>query len=96
MSGRSVVNRHVHGDLGRALPVPFHLVAFAIHNDQVLGPHHALAGRRGSAQDVIVVQPDTDVAVVRGDPSFLIDELANVDNVLAKLFERFRHPFFPV
>jgi hypothetical protein len=92
--GPHLVNGEVHRDLGGSLARAIDLVAFQIADDDVGGSHHALADAGAGAQNAAVVQAHTDVAIVGRDPSFLIDQLADVEDVLAMLLLRLGHPDF--
>ena len=84
----------MHRDLGGSLARAIDLVALQIADDDIGGRHHALADAGASAQNAAIVQAHADVAIVRRDPSFLIDQLADVEDVLAILFLRLGHPDF--
>src|SRR5438105_15866516 len=87
-----LVNRHMHGDFGRALASALDLVPFVIANDQIVRMHHPFADRSWCAEDALGVQTDADIPVVGRYPTFLIDEFSYIDDVLTKLFEIVRHP----
>ncbi len=70
----------------------FNLVALEIANNNIRGRHHALADAGAGTQYAAFVQADTDIAVIGGDPPFLIDQLADVEDVLAILLLRVGHP----
>ena len=62
-----------------------------VDNDEIVDVHHALADTRGRRENAIAVQPDGDIAIVGGDPALLIDEPADIDNILAQLALAFCH-----
>ena len=70
---------------------PGDLVALHVHDDQVVGMHHAFAHARGRGQDALGIQADADVAVVGGHPALLEDQAADLANVLAVLALRLHH-----
>jgi hypothetical protein len=66
----------------------------AVADRDVGGRHHAFADASAGAQNPVGVQAHTDVAVVGRNPSFLIDQLADIEDVLAMLLLRLGHPGF--
>ena len=90
------VNRGVHGDLRSALFAPFNLLALHVDDNQVVDVQHALAHAGRGGQNAVLIQPNRDIAVVGGDPTFLIHQAADLDDVLPILFLRFHHAEFPI
>ena len=86
-----VIDRQVHGDLGGALSAAFEFAPLHVHDDQVLGVHHALADAGGRTQHPVLIQADGDVAVVGGHPALLPDEAPDLDDILPQIALRFDH-----
>ena len=90
--GAHPINGQMHGDFGCTLARPFHLVAVQIANDQIAGRHHSLADAGAGAQHSVVIQADADVAIVSGNPAFLVDQFADIHDILPVVLLRLAHP----
>ena len=83
--GPQLVDRDVHLQLRRRVPLAADLAAGEVGDHHHVGRHEALrdAGRRG--QDAVGVEADADVAVVRGDEAAGPQAPPELDDVLAEL-----------
>src|SRR4051794_23871919 len=89
--GTHAIDRRMHHDLARTVPLTFDLLAVQIANDQVFGLHHALADPCRSSENAVGGQPETDVAVVCGDPALLVSQTADFYDLLARILISTRH-----
>ena len=85
------INGGVHRYFARALTASADLVTGHIADDQIVGFHHAFADGGRGTQDAIVIQPDTDIAVIGRNPAFLIHQAAGAYDVVAKFLLGLRH-----
>ena len=85
------VDRGVHGDLAGSLLLALDFVPLHIHDDQIVDMHHSLAYSGRSRQNAPLIQPDRDITVVGGHPTFLENKPANIDDVLPIFLFRLRH-----
>src|SRR5689334_14112860 len=90
-----LVDGCVHQDLAGAFPLPFYLVPLQITNDEIFRGHHALAYACGCSQDPVRTETNTDVPVVGRNPSFLIGQTADFDDLPAQIAIFAAHTFEP-
>src|SRR5579871_6600886 len=86
-----LVDGQMHGDLAGAFPRALDFIALNVADDQVVHRHHAFADAGACAENPAIIQPDADIPVVGRYPTFLVNQLPDINNVLPVLTLRFRH-----
>src|SRR5262249_40177864 len=69
----------------RPLALAGDLLAFEVDDAQVVGLHEALRDASRRAEDAILAQPETDVAVVGRCESLVVDPPADLAHLLSQL-----------
>src|SRR6185437_15500072 len=85
------IDRDVHRNLAGTLARTFDLTSVHVTNDEILRLHKALAYSRRRTEYTVLIEPDTDIAIVHRHPSFVIDETANTKEILAMLLLGLAH-----
>src|SRR4051812_8438858 len=87
------VDRDVHRDLAGALTLALHLGSCQIANNQVVRFNLALADSGRRAENAVLIQPDTYVSVIHGDPTLFVDQAANSNEIRAIFLLSLAHEF---
>ena len=74
----------VHQNFAGTLAFARDLLAFHIHDTEVVGLHVALTHAGRGAKDAVFVEPKRDVPVVGGGEALVIDPATNLAHFLAK------------
>ena len=81
----ALVNQQVHGDLGRHVSPARNFIRIVIADHQVVRLHHAFADGRRCGENAMVIQPEGNIAVVRGDETLPVDPSPDLHNFAAQL-----------
>ena len=80
-------DRQVEHDLAGPLPPAGELVAFHVHDAQVVGLQEALGGHGGRADHFLLIDAIGNVAVVGGGEALLVQAVADFANLLLDLVD---------
>src|SRR5580693_5563430 len=73
----------MHGEFGRWFVLAAKFAAVKIGDDQIFGRHHAFAESAGRGEDAQGIEPNSYVAVARGNESAFIEPVSGRANIRA-------------
>src|SRR5215469_1020701 len=82
------IKQKVHAGFRRSLSLALQLAPFHVHDDKIIGIHHAFVEAGRSGQDAVAIEANRNISLARHDVAALVHPAANHANVAAVLFFR--------